>query len=850
MMNMSKSQSPASHPVELLAPAGEPEAAYAAFHYGADAVYVGLRKFSARAEAVNATPEELDAITAYAHSLQPRRRVFVTVNTLVLDQELPQLIDSLGVISDVGVDAVIVQDLGVYRILHRYFPELSLHASTQMAVHNLDGARTLKELGFKRVTLARELTLAEVRHITAHCGIETEVFVHGALCYSYSGLCLYSSQIRNRSGNRGKCTYPCRDLFKVTGSTIALHEAATFKRNPGEGLAFSMKDLALPNDIQALREAGVSSFKIEGRKKSPLYVAVTTHYYRQLLNGQVPTKTQQEIQADLQTVFSRPFTRLYVQSERNRNVADADTVGHRGTRIGKVEAVVRGGPGKMLLRFKSSRPLELHDGLQIDLPGEERPFGFAVDRLQTVDARRQRRDVFEAPADSIVEVELPPERPHIPTGAPVYCSSSQAVKKKYRHASPKPGAFRFRHSMDLQITVSPNAVLAEAHLKAEANRPALDARQTLAGDFQHAKDIAKTNSAIQSAFEKLGDTPFQLGKLDIRNPDGLFVPVSIMNQVRRELTDELNRRLQAGLAERLENIRQKLAAPPSAVPLASSIGWAIKVDRLAYLEALPPKELSELEEIVIDISRDPLETLLARLESWKRELGQDRFRLALPILARSREEEELRRKAARLRDAGWSKWEVSNLYGWNLLGVDPSTGQPQHYPFDLSVDWPIYAMNHSAIEQILEMGAGRVTLSPEDGFNNMKHLLAAHPDACTVIVFQDTPLFISESCAFANLSGGCPGPDRCKFEQMEMNGAGGESIDAFNWNCRTVALNRKAYCIAASLEALRQAGARHLRADFVYRNYRPDVVPEIWRLVRAGKRPTATQTANFENGLA
>ena len=150
---------------ELMAPAGSLDAGYAALHYGADAIYLGLKQFSARADAANFTPDELDAITAYAHSLQPRRKVFVTVNTLVLQDELPGLVEQLGPLADIGVDALIIQDLGVYRIAKKHFPELRLHASTQMAVHNRAGVEALKELGFARVTLARELTLDEIREI-------------------------------------------------------------------------------------------------------------------------------------------------------------------------------------------------------------------------------------------------------------------------------------------------------------------------------------------------------------------------------------------------------------------------------------------------------------------------------------------------------------------------------------------------------------------------------------------------------------------------------------------------------------------------------------------------------------
>src|SRR5262249_46460386 len=172
-------------PAELLAPAGGPEAPFAAFHFGADAIYLGLKKFSARAEAENFTLDEVDEVTAYAHCLQPRRRVFVTINTLIRQDELPELVEAVAALADIGVDALIIQDLGVYHLVREHFPHLELHASTQLSVHNRAGAETLHRLGFRRVVLARELTFEEVHDITATSGIETEVFIHGALCYSY-----------------------------------------------------------------------------------------------------------------------------------------------------------------------------------------------------------------------------------------------------------------------------------------------------------------------------------------------------------------------------------------------------------------------------------------------------------------------------------------------------------------------------------------------------------------------------------------------------------------------------------------------------------------------------------------
>src|SRR5207245_4698607 len=188
-----------------------------------------------------------------------------------------------------------------------------------------------------------------------------------------------------------------------------------------------MKDLALPDHVPALRAAGVSCFKIEGRKKSPLYVATTTDYYRRLIDGRLDPAERPDIEADMQTVFSRPWTRLFVHSHKDKEVADRDTVGHRGTLIGNVEAIA--GKPHARLRFRTQRPLERHDGLQIDLPVLGKPFGFAVDRLFLLNRQGKREEAFEAPAGATVEVELPADYPNIPLNAPIYCASSQAVKQ-------------------------------------------------------------------------------------------------------------------------------------------------------------------------------------------------------------------------------------------------------------------------------------------------------------------------------------------------------------------------------------------------------------------------------------
>jgi putative protease len=839
--------------VELLAPAGGLDAAFAAFHFGADAIYLGLKKFSARADAENFTLEELDEVTAYAHSHQPPRRVFVTINTLIRQDEVPELIEALAALVEIGVDAVIVQDLGVYRAIRQHFPQLELHGSTQMAVHNRAGAETLTRLGFARVVLARELTFEEVHDITATAGVETEVFIHGALCYSYSGLCLFSAQTLGRSGNRGKCAYSCRDSYEVADAPMTLRDGSPVKRDPSHGFPFSMKDLALPDHLPALRAAGVSCFKIEGRKKSPLYVATTTDYYRKLIDGTMRPEDRPIAEADLQTVFSRPWTRLFIQSHKDKEVADRDTVGHRGTAIGHVGAIA-GPKHEARLLFRSSRALQRHDGLQIDLPVLGKPFGFAVDRLWLVPRNRTEkpREVIEAPAGAIVAVALPDDHPQIPLGAPVYCSSSQAVKQKYRHERPKAGLWHGRKPLHIE------AVLTRDRFVVTARSHAVQVRRELPGPFPRAQDPAVIENAVRSCFGRLGQSRFRLGSLDWTNETGAFVRVSQLNQLRRDVVAEVEtalrhefERTSALSQETVKAAKHEAPARDAAKSLVCGSGlepfrWSIKVDRVGFLDAFARDEWRDLDEVIIEIARDHPVPLHDKLGLVADRIGREKIRLALPPLTRSWEEKGLLHKIRQLQKDGWRKWEAANLSAWHYLGVDPLRPSTD---IDLATDWSVYVINRLAARQILDMGATRFTLSPEDGFANARSLWAEFGAKAVLIVYQDTPQFLAESCAYANLIGGCPGKANCRFESMEMVSSHGERVTALDYHCRTIVLNQEPFCLSTRLDELAQAGAISLRADFLYRNYDPAIVLDRWRLVRSGLPVPSSQSANFDRGM-
>ena len=287
--------------IELLAPAGGQEALVAAVQNGADAVYLGLGAFNARAGAHNFTEEEFRAAVRYCHLRGVR--VYLTLNTLLTDRELSAAADCARLASDAGADAILIQDWGVYAMLRAVAPDVPLHASTQMSLHTLSGVREAAALGMTRAVLARELSGEEIAEICRESPIEIETFVHGALCMCYSGQCEMSAVIGGRSGNRGQCAQPCRLPYGFSGKA--------------DGYPLSLRDASLASHLRALRECGVASLKLEGRMKRPEYVAAVTGIYARLLReDRAPTRQEEK---DLAAAFSRDgFTDGYYRGERGR----------------------------------------------------------------------------------------------------------------------------------------------------------------------------------------------------------------------------------------------------------------------------------------------------------------------------------------------------------------------------------------------------------------------------------------------------------------------------------------------------------------------------------------------------
>ena len=366
---------------ELLAPAGGKEALIAAIDNGADAVYFGGELFSARQFASNFTKEELEWAIDYSHIRGAR--AYVPVNTLVEDTELEKASKYLQFLCSAGADAVIVQDIGILSLLREQLPALPVHASTQMTIHNIDGVKFLQETGVKRVVLAREMSLDEIREIKSRTSVEVECFIHGALCFSYSGQCLLSSMIGGRSGNRGYCAQPCRKKY-ISGGI--------------EGYLLSPKDLNMSEHIGALIDAGVDSFKIEGRMKRPEYVAGVVRIYRELIDRYFASPsdfrvTQYEKNTLLQ-LFNREFTTGYFYGNPGSRLMSREYPHNRGTGLGKV---IKYDARAKLVSIDLKAPLRIGDGIGIG----NREAGITVRNIYI-----GSKKVTEASAGSVVQIPL------------------------------------------------------------------------------------------------------------------------------------------------------------------------------------------------------------------------------------------------------------------------------------------------------------------------------------------------------------------------------------------------------------------------------------------------------------
>ena len=491
---------------ELLSPAGSIEAFYAAVEAGCDAVYIGGKQFGARAFSKNFTLEEIEYVVRYAHLYDVK--VYVTVNTLIYDNEIDDCLDYLKKLHKIGVDAVIMQDLGMIDLTRKVLPNLEIHISTQAHIHNLDGVKILEKLGIKRTVLARETSIDEIRHIKENSDIDLEIFVAGALCISYSGNCLMSSLIGGRSGNRGMCAGSCRlpyDLVDSNGNVVSKDK-----------YLLSTKDLNTLEYIGELIDLGTASFKIEGRMKSPEYVYVITRLYRKAIDSYMETgkvSIDDNELNNLRKVFNRGFTKGFLFNEENNDLVNTKRPNHMGVSIGKVIDYRNG-----YADIKLDDDLSINDGIRI--------LGSTDTGMIVTSIYKNRKMVKEAFKGDVISIKID----SVKKGSVILkTKDSKLINEVTNLINSKQRKVLidmiFKANLDsMNLTIKYKDIL----VNVEGPKPSKAINRSM------------TKEDIVSKLSKLGDTPYKIGNLDISLDDGLFINIKDINELRRNAIDKLN----------------------------------------------------------------------------------------------------------------------------------------------------------------------------------------------------------------------------------------------------------------------------------------------------------------------
>lgn len=492
---------------ELLSPVGNMECLMAAINGGCDAVYLAGKAFGARGFAGNFSKEELTEAVSICHLYGVK--VYVTVNTLIYDNEVESLMKYIDFLHKTSVDAVIMQDIGMIDLVRKTYPNLEIHASTQANIHNLEGVKFCEEIGIKRVVLARETPYELIKEIKEKCTSQIEIFVHGALCMSYSGECMMSALIGNRSGNRGTCAQCCRQTYDLEINN----------KNVDSGYLLSTKDLNTLSNIGKLIDIGVDSLKIEGRMKRPEYVYFVTSLYRKAIDNYKKykdTKITKEDIYELKKIFNREFTRGFIFNEENDNFTNTYRPNHMGIEIGEV---INYKNGQVIIKIKDK--LSINDGIRII---GETDNGCIVTSM----FKNGKREM--SVQNGIVNI---PYKEYVSIGSKVLKTTDYNQLKEIEN----------KIKINKKVLIKGKCILKiGSPIKLIVN----DGKNTceLESDYivESAQKSATSEDRIVEQLSKLGDTIYSFSKLEIINDQNIFVPINKLNEIRREILEILNQK--------------------------------------------------------------------------------------------------------------------------------------------------------------------------------------------------------------------------------------------------------------------------------------------------------------------
>lgn len=532
--------------IELLAPAGDKQAFIGAINAGADAVYLSGKLFGARKYANNFTKEEIKDLIKYAHIRNVK--VFVTINTLIFEHEIESLFSYADDLVSSNVDALIVQDLGVLHQFVKRYPDTEIHASTQMNAYNKEQVAYLKNSGVKRVVLARETSIDTIKEIKQHVDIDLEVFVHGALCVSYSGNCLFSSLNGGRSGNRGACAQPCRLTYDL------IEDDTTVVKDT---YLLSTKDLMTLGSLKDIMDSGVSSLKIEGRMKRSEYVIATVRAYREAIDHILEGKTfdiEKRIQ-ELLSVFNRAYTKGYILNEQPYRITNLFRPNHLGIESGEVLDFKNG-----KTTIKLTHKIHLKDGFRII---GKKDLGGQIDKIIV-----KNNSITEAFAGNIITIDLPRK---VDIGDKFHITQNHVLET----------------SLQPYLDENYNLIPLEGKLVAYVDKPLEISMKTPYSSYityqseyivQKANHPKQTAEVLRSQIDKLGDTPFFLDSFQVYTDGISFIPNKILNDLKRGVVEKLVQSLVHDKKSKIitENIEN--------IPVSITNNITVKVETKTQLE--------------------------------------------------------------------------------------------------------------------------------------------------------------------------------------------------------------------------------------------------------------------------
>ncbi len=781
---------------ELLAPAGSWESLVAAVENGADAVYLGGKRFNARQSAGNFDDREIVRAVEYAHVRGAR--IYITVNILLDGRELPEALDFLYFLQRSGADGVIIQDLGLLRLARQAIPELPLHVSTQMTVHNLPAALVLKEAGISRIVLARELSLEAITEIVRESGVAIEVFIHGALCVCYSGQCLMSSLIGGRSGNRGRCAQPCRLPY------VLVDRRGRPLVDPGSAGKYllSPRDLNMSRRLPDLVRSGITSFKIEGRMKRPEYVATVVRIYRGLLDraaaGGDFTVTPEEAR-DLAQIFNRDFTTGYFYGRPGPDMMSYKRPNNRGLFLGRVKGFNK---TLRLAEISLEEPLRVGDGVEVWVTEGGRKAG-EVKRMFI-----GGRPVNRAPAGAVAQLDIPGR---VFPGDRVFKTHDTDLVEKARASFASP-----REQRKIPLVFKVSARLGEP-LEIEARDGSGNTgRAVSANPVQEALNRPLTYEYLFKQLSRLGNTPFAVSELQLDLRGDLMAPVSDINETRRIALAQLEKKRADAyghkpVAEEVFRRRLAAAARPGAVAIVGKRPrLSVTVTDLASLQAAVA---AGAELVYFGGERFHSKGVISADHILK---GSEicaaagvNFVLSSSRILQDQDLDQFSRLLEKV-----AKGRLDGVQAGNLglvRRVLDITDKPVY------ADFPLNIFNHESATLLKGLGVSRVTLSPELTLEQIRDMVPALPLPAEVIVHGALPLMISEYCAAGSLLGGakpesCPGA--CHDAQCGLKDRKGVVFPVEqDQHCRMHIFNSRDLCLIEDVGAIAETGVAALRIE-------------------------------------